>query len=99
MAPDKLTLNLEDSEELAEHLSRMSPGDKMCFNKLEVSLDESDGKLATFSVTEANVDPKYKDKDSKPEEPDDDEPEPMAVKWKRGKDQPAKPPVDDEEEA
>ena len=96
MASDKLTLNLEDSEELTEHLSRMSPGDKMCFNKLEVTLDESDGKLATFSVTEANVDPKYKDPDAAEEESGDDEP--MAVKWKRGKDKPAKPAMGEEEE-
>ena len=96
MASDKLTLNLEDSEELTEHLSRMSPGDKMCFNKLEVTLDESDGKLATFSVTEANVDPKYKDPDAADDESEDDD-EPMAVKWKRGKDKPAKPPTDEED--
>lgn len=89
MAPDKCTFNLEDDEALAERVSRMEPGEKLCLTKLELSLDESDGKLATFSLAgDINVDPKYKDPDMKGEDSDDDD-EPMAVKWKKDQDKEA----------
>lgn len=52
---DKLILNLKGEDELKEALSRCQPGEKVCFARVEATLDEMREDQAVLSVTNVEM--------------------------------------------